>query len=806
MAINPINNSTLRLIGMSSGMDTDSIVQQMLRIHQLKIDSQFRSRTMLEWKQQSLNGIKDQITDFRRTFLTAMGANAMRVSSAYNSTIATLTGKNSGAVSVATTINTATGTLRIGQIESLAKATSVSTIGSASKGGGFKLTETLGGMQIANGDIKFDSKGIANVNINGTSISIDQNEFAAALAEGELDVKRIDSAGNEHTGTVEITNSLDYINAKIWEKSGNQIVYSGTDSQGNKFARTTINGKQIVVYDKDFNNLTSAISNNTALRNALSSKFGAAEINLDGFALLVKKNDTLADLNTRIESLGGPANYLQDGFVHTVNGEAVTIHSVSDVISDINSQISVAGSKIKLDSNKAVVSINGTLVDIMIDRNETFDQLNQKITDKYGVGIVFDQTENVNGIDRKYTNISIAGVSGTVKVYENDFVSSLGNSGLIKTANETPKLKGFTFDQNRDDLPGSRIVTINGTQIELKSNMTIEEMMQTINNSNAGVTMTYDRLSDQFKIENKTVGARNLTVGGLDMFGIASGTYNNGSMARVQINGEWVEKDANSFDYNGVRITLNEVSMAKPGEEYEETRVSFSRNAEEPLQRIRDFVDAYNTLIQKLEDLLKESKNRTETSYKPLTDEEKSLMTDKQIEDWEAIAKKGLLRNDSGIQNLISGLRNMLFDQIGAAGLSPSQLGLTTGRWDSGTGSQIVLDEDKLRAALENDPERVMNAFMGGIDSDRPSDKGLLWKMDDMMLGYINGSQFSSISSLENSIRRSNEQIDKLQKKMWDEEEKLYKKFAAMETALSKIQSQTDWMYAMLGMNNNNNK
>jgi len=153
-----------------------------------------------------------------------------------------------------------------------------------------------------------------------------------------------------------------------------------------------------------------------------------------------------------------------------------------------------------------------------------------------------------------------------------------------------------------------------------------------------------------------------------------------------------------------------------------------------------------------------------------------------------------------------------LYDQVKAAGISPSQLGLSTGGYFDGMGSQIVLDEDKLRKALEDDPEKVMNLFMGGAEADYQGNKGLLWRMEDLMNGYMNGSQYNSINNLENSIRKANQQIDTLRKKMYDEENRLYRKFAAMETALSKIQAQTEWMLSMLtaqmtaNTNNNSNK
>ena len=593
MAVNPLLGiSTVRLMGLSSGLDTDAIIKQSLKIQQLKIDSQMRSRTLLEWKQQSLNNIGNDLTEFRRSYLTAMGQNAMRQSGVYNTTIATAIGKNANAVTVATTINSSTGTLRIGQIASLARNTSASTAGGASKSGeGFKLTDKLGDILMAQREIGFDNNDEATITVNGTEITIESADDATTL----------------------------------------------------------------------------------------QSKLAGAGISFGPF--------------------GTPPNEVYiDRIDINVNGKNVTLQNTDDA-KDLIAKVNAASSQ-------------------------------------------------------AYTA-----------------------SGRIN------------FDIN-----GKANFRINGTLIEINRDMTIDDMIKKVNGSNAGVTMSYDRMSDKFNIESNKAGDTMLSVWGLEALGIADGEYQNGSLARVMINGEWIEKDSNTFEYRGAKITLNYTTEA--GEE--DTVVTFKRDATEAIDKIRGFIDAYNTIISKLESIVREKKTSSEAKYTPLTDEEKSVMSEKQIEEWEAIAKKGLLRNDAGVQSLTNSLRGMLFEQVKSAGLSPSQIGLTTGRYDSGTGGQIILDEDRLREALESDPERVMNVFMGGVDDEISAGRGLLWRMEDIMTGYINGTQSRTIDSLENSIKKANEQMEKLQLKMYEEEERLYKKFAAMETALSKIQSQSDWLTAML--------
>ena len=638
MAINPLfRSSPTRMMGLSSGMDTEYIIQQTLRLHQFKIDARMRSKKMLEWKQQSLTGIKDELTSFRRSFLTGLGASAMGNRNTYNSTIATITGKNAGAVSISTTFGSSTGTMKIGQVLSLAKganATSTSTV--SKNGSGFSPSATLASLETA---------------------------------------------------------------------------------------------------------------------------FGAGKINFTNYQATVKAQD------------GTSTTITQDAVDGVSWGPAKSVFKVGDT--DVEITRTAEG---------------------IIYNGETIDFVDGKVDI-----VVGDETITLTKL-----------TDGQIQYNENTLTFSseavIDNVKLYKVDNGTA---GSTQIQNEGKLlefVGETTININGEQITLKSNMTISQMMSAVNNSGAGVTMSYDRLQDKFTLESNTVGGSSTlsisdSAGGnaLSMLGLNQSAVKQGTMAEVYINGEIVSRDTNTFEYRGVNITLNYattgVSTGDPNIINEEDiTVSFTRDATEAMNKIMKFIDSYNTIIKKLESLLVERKTGSEVSYKPLTDEEKSKMTDKQIEEWEAIAKKGLLKNDSGIQSMVSSLRNALFETVESAGLSAADIGISTGSYFGGTGGQIVVDEDKLRAALESDPEKVANVFAG-----TDGNKGLVWRMDNIMTDYVSGYQSRSLTSLEDSLKRANEQIDKMTQKMYDEEDKLYRKFAAMETALSKIQSQGDWFAAMLG-------
>ena len=129
--------------------------------------------------------------------------------------------------------------------------------------------------------------------------------------------------------------------------------------------------------------------------------------------------------------------------------------------------------------------------------------------------------------------------------------------------------------------------------------------------------------------------------------------------------------------------------------------------------------------------------------------------------------------------------------------MSPSQIGLRTGNWRDG--GRIELDEDRLRAALEENPDLVNDIFNSTERTGTDDRRGLTWRMDQIMGDFMSGSGSRSLRSLEQSIARENQRIERLEIRMWQEEERLHRQFAAMETAMGRMQQQGDWFAAMLG-------
>ncbi|HRU42192.1 MAG TPA: flagellar cap protein FliD N-terminal domain-containing protein, partial [Candidatus Diapherotrites archaeon] len=63
--ISSILNSRMRISGISSGLDVDGIVKQLMRIEQMKVDKARQSKTLLEWKRDDYRSVINSIRAFK---------------------------------------------------------------------------------------------------------------------------------------------------------------------------------------------------------------------------------------------------------------------------------------------------------------------------------------------------------------------------------------------------------------------------------------------------------------------------------------------------------------------------------------------------------------------------------------------------------------------------------------------------------------------------------------------------------------------------------------------------------------------
>jgi flagellar hook-associated protein 2 len=283
------------------------------------------------------------------------------------------------------------------------------------------------------------------------------------------------------------------------------------------------------------------------------------------------------------------------------------------------------------------------------------------------------------------------------------------------------------------------------------------------------------------------------------------------------------DKTSNNFTIDGISYTLSSTGTAN---------VTVTSNVQKVYDKIKTFIDKYNETIEKIQSKITEKKQYT---YKPLTDEQKKDMSEDDIKKWEAKVKEGLLKGDSNLQNMLYTMRSAFFQSVEGAGVTLKEIGLSTDS-DYSKGGKIVIDETKLKDAIQNKGDQVKSIFIKdyssipysadhkaptGFDySDRSKNIGIFQRINDILKDYTRTTRDSSgkkgsliekagikgdLSEFENFISKQikndyDKRINDLADKLADKENKYYLQFSKLESAMNKLNSQSSWLMQQLGM------
>ena len=75
-----INTNMIRLSGLSSGLDTEALVEGMMTTEQTRINKQEQLITRLEWKTEAYRDINTKIKNFREQYLSVINAGSNMLS------------------------------------------------------------------------------------------------------------------------------------------------------------------------------------------------------------------------------------------------------------------------------------------------------------------------------------------------------------------------------------------------------------------------------------------------------------------------------------------------------------------------------------------------------------------------------------------------------------------------------------------------------------------------------------------------------------------------------------------------------
>ncbi|MEE0376049.1 MAG: flagellar filament capping protein FliD [Lachnospiraceae bacterium] len=381
------------------------------------------------------------------------------------------------------------------------------------------------------------------------------------------------------------------------------------------------------------------------------------------------------------------------------------------------------------------------------------------------------------------------------------------------------------------------------TDIEITADMTINDLVAKF--KDAGVNASFDTTNQRFFINSTGTGsAKNFTLTSDDSTALASlgldpnttytdinGSKNScvkieGQDAEIVLNGATFVSDSNTFSING--LTINTLGVTD-----EEISLVTSTDYDGIYNTIKDFLTEYNDLINEMDKLYNADSAR---KYDMLTNDEKDSMTDDEVEQWEDKIKSALLRKDNSLYNVMNTLTTTMMDGYYENNLSDKQKknmsASEISAWykenggkkhylsDYGIGTLSYFEaqdnehhayhingdaddeftstkEDKLKAAIAEDPEGTANFFATLC-------KTLYSKLDETM---SESTEYSSIYKVYNDKQLKKDykdyttKISDAEDELNDYEDRWYNKFSKMEVALSKLQSQTSSISSMLGSN-----
>lgn len=270
----------------------------------------------------------------------------------------------------------------------------------------------------------------------------------------------------------------------------------------------------------------------------------------------------------------------------------------------------------------------------------------------------------------------------------------------------------------------------------------------------------------------------------------------------ITLNGADFTSSSNNYEINGLTIQALGESP-----ENKSVTVTTSTDVDGIYNMIKDFFTGYNELVNGMDTAYNATSSK---GYEPLTSDEKDTMTDTQIEEWEKKIKDSLLRKDTILSSVNNALKTDMLSSFTVNGkkYSLASFGINTLSYftasDNEKGAYHIDGNsadtntsgktDKLRAAIANNPEAVTSFF-----------SQLATKTYTDLTNRMQSSTLRSAYTIYNDKQMGTEyseyttKISDQTKKVTEIEDYYYKKFTAMEKALSKLNSNTSSLSSMLG-------
>lgn len=703
----------LRMTGMTSGLDTDSIVSALMEAQTTKKTKVENKKTKLEWTQNIWTGLNKKLYSFYTD-----SAGKMRFQSSYQTKKAASSDASILTATAQSSASSGSYTVKVNQLAAAQYVTSAKVSAKSTDASG-KVTESKVTSDTKLSALGFDTEGDTTIEITAGEKTINLNV-------------------DETTTVRDFVNALKDagLNASFDEKQGRFFISAKESGADGKFTITskTMTGEQVAAQNKlmdsvDYSNLSSGDQDTVKkilsdLKNAQDTSAAAdAEKSLQGISdRTAKEKATEYYKNKLTDDMLSQYKYETDGT--DGNGDA---HKAGDIdYSKVKQALHDAG----LDNN-------------VYTESDRLIVLKQKIIEP-AVTEKLASKEYTGQIDNAVTSgLEDAGIEKQSERYATIRLAVNGYAQAMKDGTEQSKESALKL-LGMDDIDGSAV-----------------------KESADGTGMVVIEAADSL----------------------------------VQVNGATLTSSNTTLDVNG--LSLNLVSASD-----REVKVTVSNDSTAVYDAIKDFVEQYNSALSEMNKYYYADSAR---GYDPLTDDQKEAMSDEEVEKWETKIKDSLLRRDSTLSGILETFRTSLTGITVKASdgktYSLANLGITTGKDYKKYGLlHIKGDEDDtdyadsentLQSMINSDPDIVMEVMSGIVSNlyDSINKKISTTTTMKSALSFYNDKEMTK------QMTQYKKDIKSWETKLSDMEDRYYKQFSAMETALSKLQSQQNSLASYLGSN-----
>lgn len=438
------------------------------------------------------------------------------------------------------------------------------------------------------------------------------------------------------------------------------------------------------------------------------------------------------------------------------------------------------------------------------DRNEALKNLLQgKLDASFGANAV------AVSLSSSKLQFKTANIGSTFKV-SNISQEGIDALGIVKDQanrlNLNSKLSNFGITN------GSSI-TIGGSPItfEVKDTSTVADLFSAINSktSETGVSVRY--IESLNKFEFATTKNSNIQVAGDIGTKLFGGTVDVLGKTDATLSVKYADGDViklssanNSFSVDGLTINVNESFSTGSA-----IGLNASADTNKIFDSIKNMIKDYNEIVEHIN---KEHSTKPNRNFQPLSDEQRKELSEDEAKKWDEKAKTGMLFGNSDIGNLKNDLRKVFsFDSSTLSTLK--EIGITPSP-DWKDGGTIVIDEEKLKKSISENPENIKDIFakpksgtdMGGIMVKLKTVTDKYAKTEGSTRGVLiekAGSTFSPLSMTKNILFEQNKKIDKiilnLNKTLANEETRYNRQFSNLEVVYSKMNAQAGWLTQQFG-------